>query len=606
MITRYIIIVSVLSGSLLYGQRCGKAVFTNPLAAYIQRKFCVRPRDKGSFVITKVPTCIDKPGCYILDRDHCFFQDETNDVAILIDSDGVTIDFQDHTIQLSGPNAIGVAAIDRTDVSLKNGTIAGTQTTSDSVGPTLNVQFGFIADNAGRVRIDGMVFQHLGAGVNVTKTVDVVISNSLFEEGVTGIQAVAFGSGVDPAVVGFVDGLTVKDTHIRAMSQFGIFLRANIRNVLVDGTIIDSVDRDGIFVERNLFLADNFTICGTRISNTGGSGIFAQPLIRNWLIKESQFLKNGRNGMEFDGPRNLEIIASQVFESGLSGIFVGVRAANGVAIYSSQINNAGEIPLRIDNTTNLIVKDVNVINYQPSPMPTVRLVDVIDGTLTNVVITSQGANILSNGLFLRGCIGVQCQGLVVDFNLLPGQELGSLFNQGNAVLFAGGNQNCSLRSSTINSSQASLVDLVIDEDESVLGASGISVSNDLFLEGAQLSGDNLGIVIEDCSIANMLGSGILVTNFSGVTIVNNKILNNQLVGIALNGMGSSVRDNTVMRNREAGIADVAEGNNNIFHNFASDNGTSIENNYRNVPTALVVEPSAGVGALENISTFRGT
>ena len=505
-------------------------------------------------------------------KDECFLQTAVNNVAITVTCPGVEIDFNGKSLQIAGPNAIGIMVNDQSHVIIKNGIIKGTQVVSDSIGPTQNVQFGVFASDSSHIRIDNMVFNALGAGVNFTKTRDAVVCNSLFENGVTGIQAAAWGFGDEPARIGFVDGVTIKDTHVRMMTQFGIYLRANIRNVLIKDTIIDEIGRDGIFVDRNIFLAEDVTIDTTRISNIGGNGIFGQPLNRNWVIKNSQILKTGRNGIAMIGPRNLEISGVEIFDSKLSGIFIGVRAANTVAIRGSQINNAGEIPLRVDNTANLIIENTNVANFFPIETPTVRLVDILGGRVSDLIITNFGANPASNGFLLRGSTGVHAENLVIDYTFLAGQTAD--LTQSNGFLFAGGNTNSSLSNSTISSAARGIV--VFQED--------------------QFSGPNTGIVIEGNKVSHTELAGIVIDNAPGATVAGNTVSDAGGVGIELSvrTMSSAVRDNTVL-STTIGIQDGALGNNQIYRNFASGN----LDNFSKV--GLVVTPGPGIGSLENIS-----
>ena len=566
----YFIIVCAVSMQ-LYGD-CKRSKVNQIYAFY--EGFCnnLGGACKPCVEITDLPVCIDQPGSYSLGRNRCFLQTDDNNAAITVCSDGVDIDFKGKSIQVAGPNAIAVKIDNQTGVTIRNGILKGTQVVSDSIGPTENVQFGVFASDSSHIRVENMVFQSFGAGVNVTKSNDVVISDSFFENGVTGIQAAAWGFGDEPVLVGFVDGVTIKDTHIRQMTQFGIYLRGNIRNVLVEKVIIDEIGRDGIFVDRNIFLVEDVTIDRTRISQVGSNGIFGQPLCRNWTIKDSQILKTGRNGIYMVGPRNLEVRNSEIFDTKLSGIFVGVRAANNVAIRSSQINNAGEMPLRIDNTTNLIIEDTNIANYLPIKTPSVRLVDILGGSVRGVTITNFGANPASNGFLLRGSTGVQCENLTIDYTFLAGQA--AALNESNAFLFDGGNKNCSLVDSVLSSA-----------------ARGITVRQD-----AQFSGVNTGITIENNSVTNMRESGIVIDNNPGAVIVGNTVSECADAGIDLfaNTLNSAVRNNTV-RSNGVGIRDGMFGNNQIYANFASQNSDNF------IKVNLVVTPGPGVGSLENIS-----
>lgn len=77
--------------------------------------------------INSVPTTISSPGRYFLTMNLSSNNSSKN--AITIEADDVTIDFQDHTISGLGAgigtNANGISAINRRNITIKNGTLTG-------------------------------------------------------------------------------------------------------------------------------------------------------------------------------------------------------------------------------------------------------------------------------------------------------------------------------------------------------------------------------------------------------------------------------------------------------------------------------------------------
>jgi hypothetical protein len=133
-------------------------------------------------VLTSLPATIDEPGKYCLERD--FFLALDKGTAIRIDSDDVVLDFQGYLVSNRAAGletgALGVAAYERNNITVRNGTLIGFYEGVSLSGP-LGVQ------TSNNHLVEGMrVTSSTRTGIGINGMDCVVRGNVVYEVGVGG------------------------------------------------------------------------------------------------------------------------------------------------------------------------------------------------------------------------------------------------------------------------------------------------------------------------------------------------------------------------------------------------------------------------------------
>ena len=351
---------------------------------------------------------------------------------------------------------------------------------------------------------------------------------------------------------------------------FGLTIEAGIgtNNITVRDCSIDQSIDMGIVQFSREGNANNIFLDNINISNSGLNGIYTTFSQGNWIINNCKISNSTLNGMILEGFQNLLINNSQVLNSGAHGIIASIRMSQNIEIENTQIFNAGNECLRIDNIENLIVDHCELTNYLTTySSPIMKIQDIYNGAIRNSQFNSVAG--VSDGLFIRNS-----QGITVDncgFNILCNQP------QTNCPV--GINVHGGVTSSVIRNCN-------ISGNPSV----GINIVPDV------LNGFNEGVVVENCLIQGSINDGIFISTSTNCAVFDSKIFNGKNNGLVLDAFTGqcAIQNNKLINNLGIGLSN-AGFNNQIYHNFANGNGT----NYTGV--ALVVAPAPGIGVLENIN-----
>jgi hypothetical protein len=191
--------------------------------------------------IASVPITISAPGRYCLTRNLIYMGQAaigTAESAILILSDDVTVDFDNHTLQgdanaAANPNAAAVRADDRNNVTVKNGAVRniglGVSLSDVSGGIT---PIGYVVE---RMLVDGV--QSYGILVNSQHAIvkDNRVANLVYARTLTTPAGISV-SGTAAKVV----GNTVSNVRSSITPAFGIYLNAPAS--IVQNNSISNID----------------------------------------------------------------------------------------------------------------------------------------------------------------------------------------------------------------------------------------------------------------------------------------------------------------------------------------------------------------------------
>ena len=479
-------------------------------------------------------------------------------IAIAAAAQNLVIDLDNHTLYLKGAKTNGIATIGTSaHVLIKNGTIVGS--TDSTMSGILILTDNVTVQN---VRIINFPGSH-SSGIS--------------------IQGALLPSTSSPTITYKPLNAVLIDKCDLDGNYYGIELNTFTNGVIIKDSTIDNSVHMGITQPARTYevYAGNVFIDNCTISNSGLNGIYTTYYQANWQLTNCKISNSGLNGMILAGFQNLLVRNCQVFDSGAHGIIASIRQSQNVEIDGCQIFNAQDTALRVDNVANLIVRNSQFSNYNPTSGPLVKLQDIFSGAVSGCIFNSAAGT--SDGLFLRNC-----HGLTID-----GDEVLILCNQGATTCPIGINLQGDVDGTVVRNCTVSGNPLM-----------GIALQSDT------LNGVDTGVIVENNLIKGALSYGIFVSGASPTLLATNcGIYGNKVVGGASDGIHldantaqCSVRDNSLINNAGFGINDLANstgtGTNRIYHNFAQSN-KPVSDNYQFVP--LVTGPTTGVGVLENIS-----
>ena len=353
----------------------------------------------------------------------------------------------------------------------------------------------------------------------------------------------------------------------------GITFGNHCTNVIIQDCSIDGSLFAGINEPARNGYSSNILIKNSAISNSTYHGIFSTFNQSNWIFDHVQITNSGLDGAIFTGFQTLSLNQCQVFNSGSYGITATIRQNQNVELNNCQIFNAANAALRIDNTSNILLNNCQFTNYISSPEPVVKLQDIYSGSVTRCHVISAAGS--SDGIFLRNCHGLSVANCNVNI----------LCNQPQTSCPVGINLQGAVTTTVVK-------ECIVSGNPSI----GIAIQPDARAAANPAISSNTGVSVKNCTIEAAVLQGILVAQSSACSILDNEISNGQGTGIFLDLHTSNcpVRNNTLTNNVVSGITNNGT-NNQIYHNFASGNGS----NYTGVN--LVVAPAPMIGVLENIS-----
>lgn len=155
------------------------------LLTYLQKQFpCDAPKP-----ISCVPYTISEPGKYCVTCDLVY---DGSHAAITVAADNVTLNFQNHDLTLTNPNAEGVLAQNVSEFTLLNDIIQGAQLFKTATSAAVHLV------NVNKALITNIYTKNTTKGVKIENSTDVRIEYSLIEahEGVSAPTTAAIGAGV--------------------------------------------------------------------------------------------------------------------------------------------------------------------------------------------------------------------------------------------------------------------------------------------------------------------------------------------------------------------------------------------------------------------------
>ncbi len=497
-----------------------------------------------------IPTQINR-SAYVCIKEDLFFDGSlvTNagiegPTAIAVNADNVVIDLNNHTITYKGAGSNAIATIGTAaHVTIKNGTIAGSPD-SDTSG---------ILVLTSNVTIENVrIINAAGSS-----------SSAILLQG-------AFLSSPSSQSITLVpqNDIVIKKCDLEG-NFYGIILNTFSNSILIKECTINNSIQMGITQPSRKNISTNVVIDSCTISNSGLNGIYTTFSQANWAITNCTISNSALNGMILAGFSNLKVQGCQIFDSGAHGITVSIRQSENVEISGCQIFNCADTALRVDNTTNLTIRDCQIANFVSTASPLMKIQDIYTSLITGCTLTSGAGT--SDGLLLRNCHGLTVENTNAQvFCNQPQTSCPIAFNlQGDVTSSA-------LRNCTISGNPS--VGIALEQDA--------------------LNGPNSGVVLENCQVTGAVNQGILLTTATDCGIYNCKVIQGAGDGIQLGAQTSqcSVQNNTLINNKGFGINDLSSSSTNrIYHNFAQGNNPNFS---ATVP--LVTGPANNVGVLNNI------
>lgn len=479
-------------------------------------------------------------------------QSSLGSFGIAITAKIVDLHLNNHTMtELPGSNINAIGTIgESSHIRIHNGIIVGSGdlASEDCTGINILTSNVIVSD----VEIDNLVGLN-SAGIAI---------QGFFLPTPTAQETIRFG----------LEGVLIKRCNF-SFDYAGITFGNYCTNVIVQDCSIDKSLFTGINEPARGGYSSNILIKNTAISNSTFHGIYSTFNQSNWILDGVQISNSGLNGMILSGFQTLSLHRCQVFNSGSYGITASIRQNQNFEMSNCQIFNAQNSTLRIDNASNVLLNNCQLTNYFASTEPVVKLQDIFNGSISDCLVNSSAGT--SDGIFIRNCHGFSVEKCKVNI----------LCNEPHTGCPIGINLQGGVTTTVVKN-------CIISGNPSI----GIAIQPD------EHNFTNTGVGIKNCTVQGAVVNGILVSNSSACSIFNSEISDGQGTGIFLdeNTSNCPVRNNT-LTNNGVGIPTVfgisnKGTNNQIYHNFASGNGTNYDSG---VP--FVVKPSTGLGVLENIS-----
>ncbi len=393
-----------------------------------------------------------------------------------------------------------------------------------------------------------------------------------------------------------LEGVTIERCNF-INNFWGIVLTPFCTNVAIRNCSLDKSIDAAIAQPSNLAASvSNVLLENVSISNSTGNGISALFNQTNWILNTVQIADSGQSGMEFSDFQSLILKNCQVFNSGDFGVSVSSSINQNVKVHDCQIFNSGSGALSINNANNLLIKNSQFTNYIPSAGPLLNIQNTVNASVRGCLLSSLDGT--SDGLFASNCSGVTIQNCEANiFCNTPFTNCPVGFN------IHGGVNNATISHCTVSGNPSIGIAIVPGP-----GPDGTTVTN-------------TGIFVDSCSMQNVVGTGIFLSEATECIVSNCIIVDGLGNGITFDPSTTRcvARGNSVISNKGIGINNEAPSvammaaqnkraidapdqitctSNTIYGtNFAACNGT----NYVGVPPSLVSGLVSGVGVNQNLS-----
>ncbi len=524
-----------------------------------------------------IPLEITQPGRYCLAEDivvngNIIPPGIFGPIGIAINTNNVDLDLNNHTILVIGSGTTAVVTIGTSSHAyIHNGTIAGTGSPADqsSTGIDLLTNNCIVSD----MQINNFsAFNGAGIIIGGLFVPTPLSSDILIEKN---------------------EGIIVERCNLSANYSGIALISAPTNNIMLRDCAIDKSLFVGINQPSRRDYWSNVAIENCSISNSAYHGIYTTYNQSNWILKNVQVSNSGLDGMILAGFQSLKLDNCQVSNSGSYGIIASIRQSQNVEISNCQVFNSQNGALRVDNVSNLLIKDCQLTNYIPSTEPLLKLQDIFNGSVRGCLFSSVDGT--ADGFFARNCQGLVVQNCAANiFCNQPVTNCPIGFN------IHGGVNNAVIQNCNVSGNPSIGIAIVPDGYNGNAGLTNIS--KQVPTVPNNLNGTNSGIVVDGCTMQGVVNTGILLSNASSCTVSNCNVVDGAGDGITLDSTTTkcSVTGNKLTNNAGIGLNNEAVPQsgiciNPIFHNFATCNGT----NFVGVP--LVVGPQSGVGVLDNIS-----
>ncbi|MCE5293808.1 MAG: right-handed parallel beta-helix repeat-containing protein, partial [Chlamydiales bacterium] len=136
-------------------------------------------------VISSVPAVIDKPGKWCVKKDLVY---KGSGTAITITANNVTLNFNNHSLTLENPSAIGVYANTVQELTVLNDIIKSTTISTNPISRA------FYILNCEKVTLDNIFTANTFYGVDAVNSKDVFVTHSRFKDHIGGTDTASSGS----------------------------------------------------------------------------------------------------------------------------------------------------------------------------------------------------------------------------------------------------------------------------------------------------------------------------------------------------------------------------------------------------------------------------
>lgn len=511
--------------------------------------------------INQVPVTITQSGKYCISRDLTY---TGSGAAITIAASNVTINFENQSLYLTNPSAIGVFACNCDEITIQNDKIVTNSVSSITTSAAIYF------NGVHKGTIDNVFTQNTFRGINLENCVDVAVTNTHHKDHIGSTEQissaairVAGSSGVK------IDSTVIEgNTGVNSIATTGVIFSGASQNCSVTNSHIVESDLgisalqiDGLLIEDCLVSSSPTTYYNA--INLGYTDTSANDvIIRNTTVVnraatptyDGLFLGTG-SGLLLENVL-VDVNTTSAEDYFPAAIRVGVAGEttmDNVIIRNTIVNNVNEVALLIDKSSNCLVDGCQ---FSKSTQANIRLNCALQCTVKDCVssLSNPGIGIdLTANSHRTSLIGNQVKYNLTGINIGAGSLNNSLQdnqvveNAGVGVAIGAGSNNNSLHNNKVFANQSS----------GIVIAAG-SQSNSL----------------QDNQIHSNSGDGISIgVGANSNNVHNNRVYANSGKGIVLADTCShnSLQKNSVYSNTGIGIDNGSNLDNELFFNTSCNN-----------------------------------
>lgn len=572
----------------------------------ILSNFCGAPTHISQ---TDIPFTITTPGRYCIVEDLI-----TSDTAITVFARGVVIDCNNHTINLLGPLATGIAIESSEDVMIYGGSMLAINILGGRNRAPVSGLLGIAVENSSTVDIYNMSFENMVTGILTNTAQGVIVDTCSF-------------SGNNIAIE-----FCPENSAPQEQEQLETTLSTICTECIATNCIIVDYSYKGISVtQTSNFYLEDLVLRGT----TGATAGITTNLSVHGQIVNARVEGPGMIGIEALSSQAVQVVDCLVFleeddaygisiKAGLNVFYdqdeaeVEVDLAEDCVVANCLISGSYDQGLHLEGLKKGVVQNCQIMGDGNIGVEVFHALDVwlqncaitmgfgIRGLevssssnvqVTDCVLGLEAPTAHADAMGIINTSNITIKDSVFNLNTAPDDMPG-----GDGIVLEGGCRNCLIQNcSILNQPESGILvlnpasfgpnfDLVIDN----------CVIQDSFQDAIYFEGVSAGS-INNCEIAFADFNGINLIGCSQILVLDNNIRSNDQNGLVLDAdtINCAVRDNTISGNLLGGLINNGGASNAIYHNFANNNGTGPTDNYTGV--SFVVPPGPGIGVIENIS-----